>query len=236
MTFDINSDDGIRKNFLYGFSNIACVFTPAINTEVSSDSRDYYLVGSCFHKYHSLEDFILGFKSSMKAGLISIHFNDVIGIRINGAVICYRYFCGRYFEIKGFTDKEKNAYFRSIHKKNKVLSILDAKEYSLKDINFKKCSFYAIEGESYRMNLRNKKDFVTMDFSIYMLHNNDIDNINPYKKPFFEIDAAISYFYDMERDNNRKGKKAFLLSERRELELLKDYRQINELSLEILEA
>ncbi len=236
MTFDIVGDDIVRKKFLYGFSNMAVIFTPMVCTELSSDSRDYYLLGSCVHECHSPEDFILDFKASFKAGLVSIHFNDVIGIKINGSVICYRYFCGRYFKIEGFTDKEKNAYFRSLHRKNCVLSILDGQEIGLEKINFKKSVFYAIEGESYRMRLKNKNDFVTTDYSLYTLFGDSIDRINPYNRPFFEIAAAISYYYDRERENKRKGKKAYLLFNCKELNLLRDYRQINELSLDLLQG
>ena len=234
MTFDICSDEVVRRKFLYGFDNMAVIFTPENCTEVSADSRDYFLLCSCKHECHSPEDFILDFKASFKAGLVSINFNDVIGVKINGTVICYRYFCGKYFEINGFTDKEKKAYFRNLHQKNKVLSILDGQEFAFDEINFKKCVQYAIEGESYRMQLKTRKEFVTTDYSLYVLSGDKITKINPYEKPFYEIDSAISYFHDKERENRKKGKKAMLLFDCKELNLLKDYKQINEMTLELL--
>jgi hypothetical protein len=170
---------------------------------------------------------------------IQLESGDVIGIKINGKVICYRFsysshdifsnVWNNFFEVQKFTTKEKEIIVQSLHRTNCVFDILEGEKISLAELNFKKTNIYALDRESYYPH-GDKSDLIITDYFLYKFVNMDVKSINPYIKPFFDIKSAIAYFnYETGKQKN-KDKKSLLLLNRRELYLVKDYCQLSALA------
>ena len=227
FNYSVKEKDFVRRSFLFGLEDLCALFRMKKTQKYVCDSKEFNLCGICYHECHSPEDFYLDLNTSVKYGVIELNVNDVIAARINGVCIYYRYFCGTLREISGFTEKEKRDYITSIHKTNKILNILDGSELDMDKIDFCKNVFYAIEGEPYRMRLKNMKEYVTTDYSLYMLTKDDINNANPYKRPLMGINAVMAYLNDNMKKIRKTGKKVFLLPNRKELDFLRDWKKIN---------
>lgn len=231
-----------RFSFIYGFDNAALVFH-SIKGELSVDSVDYEEILYYEHNCSTPNDVLLDFTALCNSiDDPVIHPNDVLGVKVNGVAICYRFlgFRGKgkslevsnsFVEIPEFIKNEKEHYIRKLHRDNKVLSILDKKEYSIDEIDMDKYTLYAIEGEVYRILPKDSREFVTMDYSIYKYVDSEIININPHHKPFLEVRVALMYFLGLnaafkKKDANNK-KESLLLLNKKELNILKDYYQLN---------
>ena len=224
---DKKSMTDLRFSFFFGFKNMYIIFRPKDPDVFTLDSLDFDMVSVYEHSCNSSSDFLLDLKAIYESGQISLRYNDVIGVKINGGIVCFRFAGGRFFEVSGFTDKEECCFINGLHERKQVYSVLDGRCYGLDEIDPSSTSVYAIHGEEYRMHLRSNREFITMDYYLYFYDEPDIVTVNPYNKPFFDVSAAFSYFMDKKVIKCAGGKKPLLLLNRNELYILKDWRELN---------
>ncbi len=230
----INMDDE-RYRFIFGFDNLVTVFRPYDYMKITNNSRDYSIAYSFEHTCSSIDDVLMDLEMYVRTGNEKLTLNDVVGIKINGSIYCFRYLGMKktrlslldgYCEVRDFTCAEKNSLIREIHRENKVMNVLHGELIPIEKIEIEKNVLYAIDGEMFKPAENRGKGFTTTDYSLYCLEDLEINIVNPYPKPFFNISVALYYFLHNKRDRKRKP---ILLLNRQELEMIKDYYQLNSL-------
>lgn len=227
--------DKERFKMFFSFDSIFGIFRSREKMGFTEESSECDLLSvkmhNCVVPFDVLRDIIFLHRS----GLLQLERNDVVCVRINGFITNFRY-NGRtiddpskvesYFrQIKGFTKKEKAEYVEQIHSENKVLSVLDGKTYSLEMLNGSECTLYAIDSEFF---FREKNGYVVADYSLYKLDHNEIRTENINCKPFQMIKNALFYF-QKDIHAGKKKKNVILLLDRKELEMVMDYSQLQKL-------
>lgn len=227
-----------RYQFMFGFDNLVTVFQPHDYMKITHDSKDYKVAYSFKHTCSSIEDVLIDLEVFICTGNEKLVLNDVVGIKINGSIYCFRYLGMKkewlslvdgYHEITNFIDNEKNTLVREIHKENKVVSVLHGELIPVEKLEIDKSIFYAIDGEMFKPTGNYGKGFTTTDYSLYCLENMEINQVNPYHKPFFNISVALYYFLHSKSNARDKKRCLVLLLNRQELEMIKDYHQLNRL-------
>ncbi len=227
-----------RYCFIFGFDNRVTVFRPYDYMKITHNSEDYKITYSFEHTCSSIEDVLMDLEVFMRIGNGKIVLNDVVGIKINGSIYCFRYLgmnkaclsmLDGYHEVTNFIEIEKNNLIREIHMENKVISVLHGELIPIEKIEMKENLLYAIDGEVFKPTGDYRKGFTTTDYSLYCLENMEINKVNPYPKPFFNISVALYYFLHSKNGKNAKKKCPILLLNRQELEMIKDYHQLNRL-------
>ena len=225
-----------KYHFIFGFENIVLVFRRKDVLNISECSEDFKVIYTYEHNCYTVEDVLLDLNISSQIGNKELIVNDVVGIKINGFVSCYQYLGSKrdrnsamegYREISSFINVEKENTIKTLHKENKVISILDGTVFPIEELEHKKYILYAIDGEIFKPNANRFNGFSTTDYSLYCLEKTEILNINPYRRPFFNISVALYYFL-----NNKvscRKKQSLLLLNRQELYMVRDFFQLNEL-------
>lgn len=226
-----------RYQFLFGFENLVSVFRPKNPMALEKSSSKFDLVYSYENNCTSTYDVLLDLDVLVRSEQKELILNDVVGIKINGAVTCYRYLGKRnnvesiwdiFKEVEKFTSGEIGQIVSELHRNNQVLSVLDGKIISIKDIDFNRQMIFAIDGESFNTIDCYGKGYLTTDYSLYKLQNLNVINANPYYRPFFNINVALYHFLNNKEYKRNKSKKPILLLNRYELELIRDYYQIHD--------
>ena len=227
-----------RYRFVFGFDNLVTVFHPYDYMKITPDSRDYKVAFSFEHTCSSIEDVLMDLKVYVRTGNGRVVLNDVVGIKINGSVYCFRYLgmkneclslLDEYHEITNFIETEKNNLIREIHGQNKVISVLHGELIPVEKIKVEENLFYAIDGEMFKPAGDYGRGFTTTDYSLYCLENMEIIKVNPYHKPFFNISIALYYFLHSKSSKKNQKCSPVLLLNRQELEIVRDYYQLNRL-------
>lgn len=228
-----------RYRFLFGFDNLVTVFSPYDYMNVTHSSKDYKVTYSFEHTCSSIEDVLMDLEVFVRTGNGKVVLNDVVGIKINGSVYCFRYLGMKnaqlslldgYHEVTNFIETEKNNLIREIHRENKVMSVLHGELIPIDKIEIEENLLYAIDGEMFKPTGDYGKGFTTTDYSLYCLEEDmEINKVNPYPKPFFNISVALYYFLHSKNGKRTKKRCPILLLNRQELEMIKDYHQLNRL-------
>ena len=168
----------------------------------------------------------------IRAGKIDLKVNDVVSVKMNGFTSSYR-FCGLlqkendFILAPDFLVREREYYIKQIHENNMVLSVLDAKIIPMNELDFEKNRIYCIDKETYSLSSRSGS--VISNYSLLMLRNDVITNVNPSGRPFVMIANALYFFMrKMEKD-----KETLLLLDRHEFELIRDFNDLNNVELVI---
>ena len=182
----------------------------------------------------SLEDILKDLAFFVRAGRIELKANDVVAIKINGFLTCYRY-CGfsgnlqgehpEFIKVDNFLVDEKERYISDIHKEKYVLNVLNAVLIPLDELNLKQSRVYCIDKETFCSS--DKSGRITSNYSLLALKKGGITNANPYKRPFVMMNNALYFFY-RKKDHE---KNAVLLLSKRELEMVKDYMDLDDVKL-----
>lgn len=226
-----------RYHFIFGFDNMIAIFVPCNTMHITQNSEDYRLAYTFEHTCSSIEDALMDLRVFVSTGNGKLRLNNVVGIKINGSIYCFRYLGNRkenlsvmenYQEITRFTDKEKKSLIDSIHRENKVMDVLSGETIKIENVVISDNTFYAIDGENFKPVGNYEKGFTTTDYFLYMLENTEISKVNPYTMPFFNIGVALYYFLHSKSKKNKK-KKPILLLNRSELEMIRDFCQLNQL-------
>lgn len=233
--FDVTNK---RYQMLFLFDSAYCVLRSIEHNKELDKELDssigyniiYYKTHECFTPDDVLKDIIL----LIRAGNIDLVVNDVVAIKIDGALICYRFcgirnrdpemVCANFAEITDFFEKEKMKFTTNLHQQKKVLSVLDGRTYGLEEIYLRRQSVYCIEKEVY-----SNMDRIRSDYSLYTLEDMTIKEINPYTKPFVMLRNALYHFYKRRKANPA----AMLLLDRYELEMVKDFCQLQQLVMQV---
>lgn len=228
-----------RHNFFYGLETMAVLFRSKQCNGFMTDSRDGIAVFRFEHDCSSTKDFLSYLLVIHETGQIMLRHGDVIGIKINGSIICYRYTEAKYVnrslsvwnfftEHKFFEANEKEQYIVDLHKNNQVLDVLSGQKVNIDGISFENTRICAIDQESYYPH-GDRSSLIITDYFVYELRDMSIENINPYHKPFCDIRSAFMFF----QHNKRKAKycKRLLLLNKKELYLVRDYRCLMAIAL-----
>ena len=152
--------------------------------------------------------------------------NDVVCIRINGQLFCYRYIKpvrsfthfnanDSFILVPGFLSEELEDYMTQIHASEHVLSVLDGKLLSLNDEKINNLFMFCIENEvSYMPN-----GALSFGFSVYCFQDHNIVNIDPGETPFLSLNNAFYYY----KRSCGLTSNSILLYNRYELEMVKDH-------------
>lgn len=227
-----------RYRFIFGFDNLITVFKPHDYMNATPNSKDYRVAFSIEHTCSSIEDVLMDLELFVRTGNERVIINDVVGIKINGSIYCFRYLgminaqlssLEGYHEVQNFIEYEKNNLIKEIHRQNKVMSVLYGELIPIEKIEMEENLLYAIDGEMFKPSGDYGKGFTTTDYSLYCLEDMEINKVNPYPKPFFNISVALYYFLHNKNGKRTKKRSPILLLNRQELEMIKDYHQLNRL-------
>jgi len=221
-----------RYAMMFSFENLYGIMRAGEFVKDADKSRYYNLISFDIHKNVRVDDVLLDICFYEKAGKFSLNINDIICIRISGKLFAYRYMhkpqntsidleC--FSIIDNFFNDEINEYTQKIHAAGYVLNIPDGKLYSVKDKDFKNKHVFCIEGEQFE----NSRNYINYTFSLYGLFGFSIKNMDPYGRPFISLSNAL-YFFNRDKGKDRQS---LLLLNRKELEMLKDYYELNNVEM-----
>lgn len=230
--FDITAD---QYMMLFGYRNQYGIFHPDDNIRDYSDSRQYDLVYVSEHSSDAPRDVLKDISLMIRAGKLDLKVNDVISVKVNGLTSSYRY-CRMmrlqwdedFIMVPDFLKREKEFYVGRIHEMNMVLSVLDATMIPMNELNIENDNVYCIEKETYSSS--NGAGRVISNYSLLMLKNGLISNMNPNGRPFVMIANALYYFMRKKRKENG----TLLLLDKHEFELLRDFHDLNNVKLVVV--
>jgi len=114
-----------RYELLFLYENIYGIFRPREFIRDYRKSKYYDLIKTLHFDGDSLEDILKDLAFFVRAGRIELKVNDVVAIKINGFLTCYRY-CGlpcnlqgehpEFIKVDNFLVDEKERYISDIHK------------------------------------------------------------------------------------------------------------------------
>lgn len=226
----------LRYQMLFSFDNMYGIFRPQTEKDTNPEESGHYEL-KYVRKHDSVvpDDILKDLLYLVRAGEITMLINDIVSIKINGAITDYLFLGFRsknpeqsfnnFAVTKGFLTDEKTNYILNLHKSNKILSVLDGKVYSVDDSRLKKKTFFCIDNEVFQSQDRAAQ--ITSDYFLYTLKNFNIREVNPYKKPFGTIGHALYYYFK----NQKSNANAMLLFNRHELEMIKDYCDLHAFTL-----
>lgn len=232
--FDKFNVTSARYAILFSYENVYGLFRPKETVKYHLNSSDYELISFDTHNSNFEGDVLTDLCFLVSANKLNIRINDVICIRSNGRLFSYLYikklkgisdYSDCFMKIKDFFKDEIYGYLDRIHNESRVLSVLDGKILSISDPNLRKSRVYCIERETFD----HKTSCLTSNYSMFGLFDKDIRNINPGGLPFVSLKNAIYYY----NKNRKKGQSGLLLFNRRELEMIKDYGQLNNVAFTI---
>lgn len=221
-----------RYMMFFGYMNQFGIFHPEDGVYDYSNSCQYRLVYVSEYNSDTPSDVLKDISFLIRAGKIDLKVNDVISVKMNGFTSSYR-FCGLlqkendFISAPDFLAKEREYYIKQIHDQNMVLSVLDAKIIPMNKLNFEKNKIYCIDKETYSLSSRSGS--VISNYSLLMLNNNVITNVNPSGRPFVMIANALYCFMR----KMEKEKETLLLLDRHEFELIRDFNDLNNVELVI---
>lgn len=228
-----------RYELLFLYENIYGIFRPREFISDYRKSKYYDLIKTAHFDGDSLEDILKDLAFFVRAGRIELKANDVVAIKINGFLTSYRY-CGlpcnlqgehpEFIKVDNFLADEKERYINDIHKEKYVLNVLDAVLIPLDKLNLKQSRVYCIDKETFCP--PDKSGRITSNYSLVALRKGGIANANPYKRPFVMMNNALYFFYRKKEHE----KNAVLLFSKRELEMVKDYIDLDDVKLIILQG
>lgn len=147
-----------RYELLFLYENIYGIFRPREFIRDYRKSKYYDLIKTSHFDGDSLEDILKDLAFFVRAGRIELKVNDVVAIKINGFLTCYRY-CGlpcnlqgeqpEFVKVDNFLVDEKERYISDIHKEKYALNVLDAVLIPLDKLNLKQNRVYCIYAELY---------------------------------------------------------------------------------------
>ena len=238
-TVNIQDEQQTRHEFLYGLQTMAVLFRNIRHKGFMSDSGEGKVILRFSHECSSAKDFLSYLLAVHETGQVMLQHGDVIGIKINGSIICYRYteqghtnkdlLIWNYFtEHKEFEKWEKEKYVTDLHKNNQVLDVLSGKVVNIDSIQFADTRICAIDQECYYPH-GDRSSLIITDYFVYELKDMGIENINPYQRPFCDIKSAFMFFQHNKK-KDRYGQRLLLLN-RKELYLVRDYRHLLTIAL-----
>lgn len=221
-----------RYRMLFSFENVYGIFRAKSKMDFAKSSMECELVFLDYHDCVIPSDLLLDILYFNRSGKLNLQRNDVVSVRING---CVSNFCFNgnkvtgfesalmnFYEVKGFINQERTVFLNDIHRSNKVMGVLDGYLYSIENMDINRYCFYAIDSEVFR---KEGNGFIRSDYSLYKMDENGIKADNLYCRPFQMIKNALYYF-----SRDAKGKrKALLLLNRYELEMIMDYYQLQKM-------
>lgn len=221
-----------RYMMFFGYKNQFGIFHPEDGASDFSNSCQYNLIYVSDYNSDTPSDVLKDISFLIRAGKIDLKVNDVVSVKMNGFTSSYR-FCGLLQKEKDFIlapdflVREREYYIKQIHENNMVLSVLDAKIIPMNELDFEKNRIYCIDKETYSLSSRSGS--VISNYSLLMLRNDVITNVNPSGRPFVMIANALYFFMrKMEKD-----KETLLLLDRHEFELIRDFNDLNNVELVI---
>ncbi len=232
---DIDED---RFSLLFLHESKCFVLRQDKSGEPVEDSTKYNIILSSDVRGNELHELLSDMLCMKKVGKIDLKLNDVVTIGFNGSNFSFLFINDNirnpfepdmYFqELKGFFDKEIKSFLSSIHQKNCVIDITNKKLVHIENIVTMPTSLYALHTESFMM--KKKKGFKTVyNYYIYMLNDKyEIDCINPFCRPFDRLQSVLDFFVLYSKKRNEK---ALVLFDKKELEMVMDYKCLCEGSL-----
>lgn len=221
-----SDENNTRCRFFFSLENLCGIFRPKSTTLCPVDSEGCILISIFDHKCSSTEDILKDVLLRSRMDSLHISINDIVCIKINGYISCFRFVGLRsnsleapfdnFTEEKNFVIKEMGAILTELHDQNKVISVLDGQVLSLDNTDYRKSGIYCISREVYP-----GQGFMRSEFMLYVIDREGVIKVvNPNHRAFVSLQNAI-YFY-----NKRRRENDVLLLDRRELELAADYYQL----------
>ena len=210
--FDVTND---RYKMIFALENAYGIFR--YDEESNSDEAKYEIIYYQKHNCVVPDDVLKDLYYLLKAGTVEMRQNDVVSIKISGAIINYR-FLGlksqdpemsnrNFIEIKGFLKEEQSKYMSMLHSNNRVLDILRGEIYEIDKLVYK--------GITRAQSIKSK-------YYLYKLNNLQIEQIGLCSGPFISVEHALYFYFRLtKQDKNTK-----LLLNRQELEMIKDHYQL----------
>ena len=234
MLNEIDENIGISKErykLFFLMEDSFGIFRPKENVVVR-DSKNYKCIYFQNHNCVSAQEVLLDILFSVRSGNeLDIIPGDVVSVCVNGIIYSYKFIgfislnpnkLDVNFEKLGteFCSNEKQHLVNHLHKNGMVLDVLKGKVIHLKDKrDLKKYSFYGIENETYSFRPFN---FI-FKYNIYKLKAGKILNVSPNTSSFYNIRNVLVYYLK----NCQSEKYSVLLFDRKELEMIKDYIDID---------
>lgn len=227
--------DEKRYRLFFSYDNVYGIFRSQ-SSMIAKASTDSEVCELWEHSSAALDDVLKDIMLMRRAGKLKLRVNDVVCVKINGMLSCLR-FAGEetsdlecaadnFRQIENFVREEYHKRIEHLHRHSMVLSVLDGRIFRIGDIDVAHSTLFAIGAEVFCAD-RDAVCGVRSEFSLYSLdQNNKIKNINPYGEPFFSVKNAICYY----TATYRRAGEAILLLNRKELELVQDYYELNQMT------
>jgi hypothetical protein len=237
---DIKKDDNIfhlcniseeRFEMLFALNNMYGIFKPVSQTHGFYNSSSFELISTHICRRGNVDSILTDIMYGIKSGIISIKVNDVVVIKLEGKFFSFRY-CGvlengrSFIEIGRFVNREKEEIIGKIHSNRMVLSVMDGRLFKIDELDVS-MKLYCISKEIFT--LKNKK--MLSNYSLYVLNPAGVECINPHGNPFVAMDNALFYYKNHKEMHKGKRKNAVLLLDKAELELVHDYRDLEDVKL-----
>lgn len=224
--------DKRKYDLFFSFNNVFSVFRMKNRECLFEDSKTgeiiYFDYTSAVNPQSVLKEILF----LAKINEIKLRINDIAVIRLNGQMQSYRFHgvdskdsdavSDCFVRIEGFAESERSEYINAIHAEKSVLSVLDGRLLHVSNINLQRYIPCAIDGRMYQTS---KESFVS-DYSLYVYDENNVHIADPGQKPFLQINVALLFFNQL-----KKKKKLLLLLDRYELEMIRDFCQLQKLAL-----
>lgn len=223
-----------KYKLFFSYDNSYGIFRSrtAENSFAPNRSENCDLVYFDTHECCAVKDVLTDIWCLFRSGKYILRRKDVVCMRINGVLLCYSLVSFRYKDLKesyknfrcvnDFITAERESYLKSLHKDNKVLSIMEGKPLSLEDIATEEHIFYAISSEG-GSDGKNQYSIVREDCRLYMFDGRSIFDVNPYNRPFLFLKTILFYLSEKMGEHGSP----LLLTDRRELEMVQNFYKVH---------
>lgn len=225
-----------KYDIYFSLKNLVCVFRiKEKDSGLSNDSRDYYVDSIREHYGLSSEDTLKDLFFLVRSGSLSLKTNDVVVIKTNGNIMGYRFlgmkctntimWIKNFIYVHNFIDSEKNEFINRLHCDNKVLDIINGKTLDVGNLDFKNHIYYGLNCEVFQLKTESYGT-VQSEYNLYCLEDNSmISSINlGVKKTYYTLHNVFNFI-----SNPVKNRKRVLLMNRFELEMIKNYYDLEKL-------
>lgn len=227
--------DERKYDVFFSLKNIYAVFRQANSRNMlSNKSNDYEVLSVQEHYGLSVEDTIKDIMLLMRSGAINIVYNDVLVIKTNGLVACFRfrgirnnnscYWKRNFVVIDDFIAEERKQIIQVLHQGNEVIDVIERKPLYIRELDLQKNMYFGISCEPFQYESKSH-EMIQSEYFLYCLNEyNQIIRIDAGAgKPFYSLKNIFNYFNLIQKG---KKKKHVLLLNRTELEMVKDYYEL----------
>lgn len=225
-----------KYDIFFSLKNLLCVFrVKSQKYTLSDNSRDYYVESVREHYGLSSEDTLKDLFFLMRSASLSLRINDVVVIKTNGSIMAYRFggiksknpslWTKNFKYVRNFIEREKTEFINELHCQNKVLDVINGKILDINSLDFRNYIYYGLNCEVFRLKSESYGT-VQSEYHLYCLDEKTmITKINlGRKKAYYTLHNVFNFI-----SNSDTNKTRILLLNRFELEMIKNYYDLEKL-------